>query len=1765
MPSSSNLASINSAFQSKCWEIIQHITTPSLILCDFPSEIIHPDSRFKIYGLDDYSHFLSSCLSHEDTLIILLTQQHSILAKIFNTIHVIPRPFQFFFRVPSSLATELKFIELFNALPFDAWQKITALQSISSFKTTISGKKGPLLKNFDVFQLIMLSSHHSPSLQAPIIPPTITGIVHSPDYELFEQVSTSLASIAIPFTQSNDLNANLEPLTHHLTVHFTPPSIRDSLQHLLDSLYNAINPADHFVFAAIASCYCELPSLSPISFISTKKVDIHPLLPLFSSFSIPHISTTIGLIFVASLEIIEELILAAPQANIAIPAQFLNNLQSISFSHDCNNLIVTVQPLTIPSFSNLQIVRLSPGCPNSIYFSPDFLEFITQRFFSRGAAQLQTIRDSAGRILEVLAFSSRAQLQTDTPDLVLPLPFEFDDFQFLLTHLEPLFTPKKKTIFEYPFESSQEHFSRFENVSDTLASRIPLIYPHTDKGGPNANNIISSIVSSITPATPYPISTLTCRSSPSFHIQLSPFPTDWQQSVLSVLNTQMDISACPLQDFLLHTPSFIILDIPPRYEFHIPFYIASSMTLAKCGWVSVRSFSKVKLILEVISPHHNKLLIAYLISLHLPNSCNTYLCLITPDSTTPPTPLPLNADLLELHTPPASETPEQDEDMLPTQQPPLTPPPHAAALLVTYRLLAYLTWPNEFDHPRQRLLEAIAGGLHLRALDALGPYLTAALDDFPEDFFTSVQPIAVFNLITEDFHPSISSTLFSSLHSDTSTDPVLSPIIPLPHLPPATTEQELTHAFSNIFNYLPSDTHLKIGHTTFIFSSPQSSVIHLTDIFPLMGTSFTISAPAKLRTSDHNRNMTLKLHAVYLEISANTLVTTDSYYLLIEKYHPNSNTVTVYDPILGSHIKQVTSLVLYKPLLLIFKRGSQPSLICPKLLQRFALTSPSLSIPSTSSKFCIISLFDGSGSFTNVISDAVGHWPCAILAAEMDAGTRAVVSKVKGWSVEGSLWTYDKNNAHTFYTENVWSIIDKHCLLLRQFLSLLPKDCTIFFGAGSPCPDLTIIGRGNGVLGLTGNRSVHIHCVWAVLYFLSKTSHWKRVVILVENAGSMKPHMKQYIHDLLGIPDKCAHYLNCAHWGPVSRARYFFTSSTIKVVPPPTSSPFDDGWSPALIISPDKENHLQPRPLPPWLRPRLVTDKGSVVQSPLAYHPNNLLYDINFFVSRSNFELAHVNNLPALYPSLPFKDFLPAFLWEDWDSLVNWGATFESVLTPAITNAVSHLQDFYDNPHIYLPFRLPTLHEKAKDSELSDLIYATISEANPPLRTLHNIIGNFFKPSAVLAALGGPDSIRKFVYGGQAPNEWAPKPPTAVELQFTLLRERVLSDTIQNPELRSFMAERWFPKNSPPLDKDDFWHSSLHTPPTLVVTAASPSAPSATPAPSSQLPSPYSPAILHTLESFPPLNLLAQHAVSTLYPTSMLFTDPIPPFKSTATPFLLSSSLLLRAPFLLAYFKGWEIFQPSTAAIVLREESGVVTHFAFGALQNYYRLYLFVFDGLQEHFRFSLLLQGTTPPPTLLPLLRGLHAEWNLTDHVAMFKPLLSQFPRLIVFSNVDSLQQNSFALFLPWGLSLFPITWDPTSLLPTFYSLFETSSDAPMWGPASLPALTGTYPFQVHLQMWLFIHLAYLQHYSLPLTPFVILNCFAPAQQVVAPDLLFCAQNSPPSPDMIAATQCPNLFIPEHITDQMCSHYGLIIAQPNSIYPDLRVADLEPMQIPYP
>ena len=366
---------------------------------------------------------------------------------------------------------------------------------------------------------------------------------------------------------------------------------------------------------------------------------------------------------------------------------------------------------------------------------------------------------------------------------------------------------------------------------------------------------------------------------------------------------------------------------------------------------------------------------------------------------------------------------------------------------------------------------------------------------------------------------------------------------------------------------MPPGLAISITQSILLFSSESLALLHLPILAELLSSTFTITSASRKRTSEAKRPLVLKLMSIVIEPDApdrNGCLPP----LTIEKYDPESCSVTIYDPYKGLYTMPLSNLVSYNIISLILKRTSQKTLICPKLIQQFCALSIKPPIPSSPSSFSIISLFDGSGSFTDVIANALQQWPHAILAAEMDADTRSVVSRVKGWPAQGSVWAFDKKGTHTFYAKDVWDLIQDYCFLLRQFLSLLPPDCIIFVGAGSPCQDLTSIGRGKGVLGLTGDRSVHIHCVWAVLYFLSFTPFWARTVILVENAGSMRSHMKSYILSLLGIPSSCCHYINCSRWGSVTRARYFFSSSDISPIPPHSPSPFLSGWFPVIICFP---------------------------------------------------------------------------------------------------------------------------------------------------------------------------------------------------------------------------------------------------------------------------------------------------------------------------------------------------------------------------------------------------------------------------------------------------------------------------------------------------------------------------------------------------------------------------------------------------------------------
>lgn len=194
-----------------------------------------------------------------------------------------------------------------------------------------------------------------------------------------------------------------------------------------------------------------------------------------------------------------------------------------------------------------------------------------------------------------------------------------------------------------------------------------------------------------------------------------------------------------------------------------------------------------------------------------------------------------------------------------------------------------------------------------------------------------------------------------------------------------------------------------------------------------------------------------------------------------------------------------------------------------------------------------------------------------------------------------------------------------------------------------------------------------------------------------------------------------------------------------------------------------------------------------------------------------------------------------------------------------------------------------------------------------------------------------------------------------------------------------------------------------------------------------------------------------------------------------------------------------------------------------------------------------------------------MHASWSLPDDILSFRPLLSQFPSLLIFTNTNMTQLSSLSLYLPWDSSFYPLSLTTPSLLPLFYSLFEPSEDTPMWGSGLIPSLSGSFPLQVHIQFWMSIHASYLQHYGFPNTPFVYLNCFSSESTVSEPDLFFCAKDSPPTVELLLRTKCPHFFIHDYHTDKTTPHYGLVIATPASVYSDIIVSDLEPHFIPYP
>ena len=166
-----NLTRINTTFQDCCLPLLLSTTHPCMILCDFPSRILDPPPNISIFGLDDFSMFLNTALAHPECCIYVLTQQTYTLRKLLSPPSPLPQPFWFLTRTSSNSPFELKIIEIFNSLPNGMQDRISQLYFINTFSVTLTGKKGPWIKQFDLFHLLLDPCALSVAIEIPTPPP----------------------------------------------------------------------------------------------------------------------------------------------------------------------------------------------------------------------------------------------------------------------------------------------------------------------------------------------------------------------------------------------------------------------------------------------------------------------------------------------------------------------------------------------------------------------------------------------------------------------------------------------------------------------------------------------------------------------------------------------------------------------------------------------------------------------------------------------------------------------------------------------------------------------------------------------------------------------------------------------------------------------------------------------------------------------------------------------------------------------------------------------------------------------------------------------------------------------------------------------------------------------------------------------------------------------------------------------------------------------------------------------------------------------------------------------------------------------------------------------------------------------------------------------------------------------------------------------------------------------------------------------------------
>ena len=406
----------------------------------------------------------------------------------------------------------------------------------------------------------------------------------------------------------------------------------------------------------------------------------------------------------------------------------------------------------------------------------------------------------------------------------------------------------------------------------------------------------------------------------------------------------------------------------------------------------------------------------------------------------------------------------------------------------------------------------------------------------------------------------------------------------------------------------------------------------------------------------------------------------------------------------------------------------------------------------------VISMFDGVGSVYHIIKKKLGKPPTIFIAAEIDPVLRRLVAAEIGLR-EDQQWAYTIEGVATIYVKDVWDLVASDSLILRQAKAMYPTIKWIVV-AGSPCQDLTYAGYLNGLLGLTGQRSMLFFVVYLVILHLQKLFGPESVRYLTENAGSMqivqidrKPkgmqrleqseHFQMFLY-CLGLPSKQPTNRWVWDTGPyygIQRKRVFLRShmDTEKLASVPLA--FIDEWGPLVTLN--GEN----LPLAPLLRTRGLSNNGVLKLSWTGYQPSALLWDYSFFGGRKSFMLLTQMAEGVRVPDLPWASFIPAHFLSIWKRFLSTLQT-DRATTSKKDELIEQLVPIFHNPNIVLPMRILTVREVRKLAGLENIL--TTERHGPSLLTdkvIRDFCGNSFHPSLISAALGTDDQLQRWVEG----------------------------------------------------------------------------------------------------------------------------------------------------------------------------------------------------------------------------------------------------------------------------------------------------------------------------------------------------------------------------------------------------------------------------------